>query len=202
MSEDEIIDELVRRIQLGVPDMTIGFIKETNVPIENIPGLLQKVMERIGILWEEEKISLTQIYVAGMIVSKIIEKYFPVNVEPDMAEKPLIILGSIAEDCHSLGKELVKRFLAPFFVIRDLGIDVPPEEFVRAAAEESAPVIAISAVMMNAAWNIEKLRTLIDQNEWEKKPLLIVGGAPFNLDPGLWQRLGADYMIPSAIEAP
>jgi 5-methyltetrahydrofolate--homocysteine methyltransferase len=202
LNDDEITSELVRRIQLGMADFAIDFIKDTNPTIEELHDLLIKVMEQIGILWEQEKLSLTQIYVAGMIMGKVIENFFPVTFGTESSEKPRIVLGCITEDFHSLGKELVKRFLTPFFRIRDLGINVSPEDFVQAAKEDSAEIIAVSALMMNAARNIEKLRGLIEDEDWENKPLLIVGGAPFNIDGTLWQRLGADYVIKSAIEAP
>ena len=162
---------------------------------------LRRLFHEMGKLWENERVSLTQIYRASMIVERIIEELIPEREDVKNSEIK-VVLGCIALDSHSLGKDLVKRFISPFFSVYDLGINVPPEQFIEVAREENVDIIAVSAVMMNAIQNIEHLRSLIDNNGWDKKPLLICGGAPFNIDRSLWKRIGADAMINSAIDAP
>ena len=82
-------------------------------------------------------------------------------------------------------------------------INVKPEKFVEEAKEENVDIVAISCVMYDAIQNTKILRILMDKTDWKgKKPILAVGGAPFNMDPTLWQRIGADKMVSSAIDAP
>ena len=198
----DIVRELVRRIKLGIPSQSIDYIRAQDLHREDLSNILQAVMGELGELWQNKQLALTQVVVAGMIAEDIAQEFLFIEEVQNSAEKPLVILGCIADDNHSLGKDLVKTFLSPLFEVRDLGVNVTPERFLNAAVQENASVIAVSALMMNAVQNIKILRGLIDAEKWVTKPLLVVGGAPFVLDPMLWERIGADVVISSAVEAP
>ena len=71
-----------------------------------------------------------------------------------------------------------------------LGANMPPTSVVATARDWQADVLAISATMtfhISAVVDlIEKSRAVIPHVK------LLVGGYPFNLDPDLWRRVGAD----------
>lgn len=56
--------------------------------------------------------------------------------------------GTVSGDIHDFGKTLVATiFEAGGYRVVDLGRDVPTEEFIKAAKEEEADVVAASTLM-------------------------------------------------------
>ena len=92
------------------------------------------------------------------------------------------------------------RFLKASGVgVVDLGIEVTPEVFVQAAIKEQADAILISALMFNTSIRAKRVRELMDAAGL-RIPLM-VGGAPYNFDAGLWRRMGADATRKNVLEA-
>lgn len=66
MQENElhmVIEELTLRIRLGIPSLSIDFIKVQGITKEEIPAILQGVMEEVGKLWQNNTLALTQVIV-------------------------------------------------------------------------------------------------------------------------------------------
>jgi len=107
-----------------------------------------------------------------------------------------LILGSARGDRHELGRKVVVACLrARLLEVTDLGADVPPEAFVDAARERGAEVIGISSMMAETARGqagCRGVRRLLEERALSGRIRIIVGGAPFRADPGLWRVVGAD----------
>ena len=59
-----------------------------------------------------------------------------------------VIIGTVKGDLHDIGKNLVAAMLeGAGFKVVDLGVDVSPEQFIQAAGENTANVIAMSALL-------------------------------------------------------
>ena len=184
----------------GLRESVMDIFSETKLTPHHTVLLLEKSMTDLGKLWQAEKIPLTSLYVASRITEDIAQGLFEDNPE-DIPQRGVIVLGTIEEDYHSLGKNIVKRFLTPFFETHDLGNDVSPNQFVNKAKEVRANIIAVSALMLNSMAFIHDLRKEIDGNTWDIKPKLLVGGAPFVIDPELADIVGADASADSAFES-
>ncbi|ALP35108.1 hypothetical protein ASL14_01855 [Paenibacillus sp. IHB B 3084] len=65
----------------------------------------------------------------------------------------------------------------------------------------AADVVAISATMTYHVHLVKELIAFIRQNAATCHVRILVGGLPFNLDPRLWQEIGADGCAPDAEEA-
>jgi len=184
----------------GLRDSVMAIYDEAKLTSFDTVLLLEKIMIDLGALWQAGKIPLTSLYVGSRITEDIAAKLFDESSE-DIPKRGVIILGTIEEDYHSLGKNIVKRFLSPFFEVYDLGNDVPTEQFISKAKEIDAHIIAVSALMLNSISFIHDLRREIDGNIWECKPKLLVGGAPFVIDSELADIVGADAFVSSAFES-
>ena len=184
----------------GLRESVIGIFTEAKLSPHHTVLLLEKVMNDLGDLWQTEKIPLTSLYVASRITEDVAKDLFDDNPE-STKRRGVIVLGTIEEDYHSLGKNIVKRFLTPFFEVHDLGNDVPTRQFVNKAKEVRANIIAVSALMLNSVAFIHDLRKEIDGNTWDNKPKLLVGGAPFVIDSELADIVGADASADSAFES-
>ncbi|MBI4321827.1 MAG: cobalamin B12-binding domain-containing protein [Chloroflexi bacterium] len=166
--------------------------------------LLQEVVspavEAMASTWIEHELSLSQIYVAGLIVRDSVETLSPV---PKPGEKAIgrVVIGTVHGDHHGLGKLIVAAFLrSAGFAVTDLGLSVRSESFVETALAEQASIIAVSALMADAVQRIPGVREEMVRRGANHLRLL-VGGAPFRRDHELFRRVGADACAANAYEA-
>ena len=82
---------------------------------------------------------------------------------------------------HDIGKNLVSKMMegAGFDVV-DLGVDVESEAFVKAAAEKSANVIALSALLTTTMPRMKSVVDLVEERGLSDELKVIVGGAPLS----------------------
>ncbi|MFW9994220.1 MAG: B12-binding domain-containing protein [Candidatus Odinarchaeota archaeon] len=194
-------EELITFYKNGLRESILEWIDRKNLSSRSLLSLIESVLDDVGKLWDKGEIALIQVYIASKITEEIAVKVVDqrkINIAD--LPKARIVLGTLEEDNHSLGKNLIKRFLMPFFEVYDLGIDVKIDSFVQKAREVEADIIAVSALMMNSVVKIFDLRELIDSTEWSKKPFLLVGGAPFTMNPTLSRDVGADAYALSAFD--
>lgn len=119
--------------------------------------------------------------------------------------KGRVVIGTAQGDMHSLGKRIVIGCLrARMIDVKDLGVNVPPEQFIDEAVSHGAEVIGISAMMVHTARGENgclRVRELLKERNMEKGIRIIVGGAPFRFDHDLFRTVGADAWAEDAITA-
>jgi methylmalonyl-CoA mutase cobalamin-binding domain/chain len=168
--------------------------------------LLEPVLTQIGSQWNAGKPTiLAQSYLAAKLTERMLIGALEESprVATTSADFGPAIVGNIEDDFHALGRKMVSTFLqAAGWEVQDLGNDVPPETFVRAARERNARVIGVSAMMYTTATNIRRLREAIDGAGLKDRVQLAVGGAVFNLRPELVAEVGGDGSTRTAISAP
>ncbi|HPX97836.1 MAG TPA: cobalamin-dependent protein, partial [Thermotogota bacterium] len=76
------------------------------------------------------------------------------------------------------------------YEVTDFGDGLTPERIVEKTIESRIEILLISTLMYVSALKVEELRGQFDREGYRVK--IIVGGAPFRLDEGLWERVGAD----------
>jgi len=83
----------------------------------------------------------------------------------------------------------------------DLGNDVLAEEFIDTAVENNARIIGVSAMMYDNALNISRVRDGLGSRNLNGHIQLAVGGAIFNEDKNLVEKVGGDGTAINAIAA-
>ena len=78
------------------------------------------------------------------------------------------------------------------FKVIDLGLDVDPELFVRAVEENNADYLFVGTMMLHNIIGIKRVNDLLIQKNLREKVKFFVGGAPFNYNYSLVERVGAD----------
>ena len=165
-----------------------------------LTDVLDPVMVQIGQLWGQDKVSLSQTFVAAKIAEDILLRCTP-EVQESTETKGIVVIGNIEDDFHSLGRRIVASFLsAAGWEVHDLGNDVMAEDFIKKAVEVNACIIGVSAMMQTTALNIRQLRDLLDDRGLSGKIKLAVGGAVFNWRPQLVEEVGADGTAANASE--
>jgi len=138
--------------------------------------------------------------IAADVTEKMLEKF---SRPPEIIGR--VVIGAAYGDLHSLGKRIVMGCLKSMMIdVIDLGINIRAEQFVDAAVEHEAQVIAISAMMVHTATGDNgslKVRELLHERGLEHKIKLVVGGAPYRFDPALYAKVGADAWAPDGVTA-
>ena len=182
--------ERVRRLLAELPAREGGL-----VPLE---AVVTPALERIGRDWEEGRASLAQIYMAGRICERVVEGMLPAH-RPNPGSRPRLAIG-VLEDHHALGKRMVKSALhCAGYHLLDYGHGLSAAELVERALGDRIDVLLVSCLMLASA--IRARQVVQGLNQAGSRTVVVVGGAPFRLEPGLWQEVGAQAMGTNSAEA-
>jgi len=124
-----------------------------------------------GVLFVPEMLMAAQAMKGGLAILK------PLLTGDAAVSRGTVVIGTVKGDLHDIGKNLVSMMMegAGFKVI-DLGPDVDPEKFVRAAKENNADVVALSALLTTTMPAMEATIAAIKEAALPVKT--IIGGAP------------------------
>lgn len=162
---------------------------QKNKDFEMLEHLIIEVLEKIGDGWEDGQLSLSQVYMSGIICEELIEKYIPKNMVSD--KNKLKIAIGVLQDHHSLGKRMVYSILkSGGYDLVDFGQGLTVEEIVDRTIKEEIDILLISTLMLPSALKVKNVVERLRKNGSSVK--IIVGGAPFRLDSSLWQNVNAD----------
>jgi methanogenic corrinoid protein MtbC1 len=149
--------------------------------------LVTEVLQRIGDMWEDGKVALSQVYMSGIICEEIIDKLLP-KASSLRIDQPKMAIA-VFEDFHLLGKRIIYSTLrASGFELMDLGGGMKADQIERIVKEEEIKILLLSVLMLPSALRIEKLKKNLSSVDVK----IVVGGAPFRFDDKLWQEVGAD----------
>ncbi len=126
-------------------------------------------------------------------------------LRPLLAEsgsKPIgkIVLGTVQDDLHDIGKNMVGMMLegAGFHVV-DMGVNVSVEKFVEAVEREEAAILGLSALLSTTMPNLKTVIERLEENGLRDKIKVLVGGAPVTEIYAM--EIGADGFAPDAANA-
>jgi len=166
--------------------------------MELIEDVIIPVLERIGSGWENGNVALSQVYMSGLICEELVDEILPAE-SPDRERQPKTAIA-VLEDYHMLGKRIVYSVLrASGFEILDYG-RMQADSLARKVIDEDVEIVLISTLMLSSALKVRTLRENLNA-AGKNDVKIIVGGAPFRIDTGLWREVGADAMGSSASDA-
>ena len=152
----------------------------------------QKGMDIVGKLFEEGEYFVGDLIFAGELMTEAVDilKDGLVTGEAAGGERTRLILCTVKNDLHDIGKNIVKAMLeAAGFDVIDLGIDVAPEKVVEAVRENGVKIVALSGVLTLA---IDSMKETVDALKAAGlgNVKVIVGGTPVSAE--ACARIGAD----------
>jgi len=90
-----------------------------------------------------------------------------------------VVIGTVKGDLHDIGKNLVAAMLeGAGFKVVDLGVDVGPDQFAKAASENSANIVAMSALLTTTMGSMKETVAELDKAGLRGKTRVLIGGAP------------------------
>ena len=111
-----------------------------------------------------------------------------------------VVIATVKGDLHDIGKNLVKLMLeANCFEVFDLGTDVPDEDLVKAAKENGADIIALSALLTTTMGEMRNVVEATKAAGLRDDVKIMVGGAP--ITQGFANEIGVDGFTDNAASA-
>ncbi len=160
----------------------------------------QEGMREVGRRYSQRRYFLSGLIMAGDILREVMEIVQPAVEEQFQGRTSgRILIGTVQGDIHDLGKSLFHMLLRCYgFTVLDLGVDVPPERFVQAAAEFGPDIIGLSG-LITASFN--SMRTTVAQLRAAAgtRPVPIMLGG--QVDEQVCRYAGADFWSVDAMEA-
>lgn len=160
--------------------------------------LIISALEYIGKSWEAGNISLSQVYMSSRICEQVVMKSLSYSTNPLVGNINLAI--GVIEDYHALGKNMVISSLrAAGYAPIDLGHGLKADQLVEGALREKADILLISCLMLASAIQVKDV--VEGLSRVGRRIPVVVGGAPFRLDPLLWQEIGAQAVGKNSADA-
>jgi len=173
-------------------------IKERVFP-EKIIGDLQKGMFEVGNRFEKEQYFVPDLIYAGEILKESLKILKPLLKAESREQEHTVVMGTVYGDVHDLGKDVVVTLLnGNGFHVIDLGINVPPDEFVKALKESGARLLGMSALLTMSFNAISKTVQAIAEAGLREKVAIMIGGAP--VTDRVRENTGCDYYGKDALE--
>ncbi len=173
---------------------------------EGIPA--QKILEEgllAGMNIVGEKFKNNEIFVPEVLVSARAMNMGANLLKPLLAQDGIkaggkVCIGTVKGDLHDIGKNLVKMMMeGKGLEVIDLGTDVAPDTFVKAAIDNDCKVICCSALLTTTMGVMGDVVKAAEAAGIRDKVKIMVGGAP--VTEAFCQQIGADAYTLDATSA-
>ena len=156
-----------------------------------VKGLQAGIM-RVGDKFERGECFVPEMMRAAKAVESAVELIKP-HLKKDVKreEEIRMVLGTVKDDIHHIGKNIVKLVLESSGVrVFDLGVNVDSEKFIEEAKRVEAKVIGISALMTTTLARMKEIIEIAKEQGVRDQFRFIIGGAPS--DETYAKSIGAD----------
>ncbi len=183
----------------GIAVITRRALAEGEEPASLLNDVLLPAINDVGELFDKGKYFLPQLIGSAEAMKNAIEVLEPLLLKKsDASDMPAVVIATVEGDIHDIGKNLVALMLKNYgFHVIDLGKDVPKEEIIRAAKENHAQIIALSALMTTTMQRMKEVISYAREQNVDAK--VMIGGAVITQDYA--DEIGADGYSADAAEA-
>jgi len=188
------------------PDMAekvaTEFVKNGLNPLDGIEEGITKGLEEMGGKFNKGECFLPELIMAAEAAQKGI-KVFEAKIKQQGEKretKGRVIIGTVAGDIHSIGKNIVATMLGVNgFEVMDLGADVPTETFVNKVKEFKPKILGLSSLLTTTMPVQKEVIEALIGNDVRENLKILVGGAPVTEE---WAKeIGADAYGADASDA-
>jgi corrinoid protein of di/trimethylamine methyltransferase len=143
-------------------------------------GMLS-VMEEIGERFKDGSVFIPEVLLSARAMNAALVVLQPHLAGQASDAKARVLIGTVHGDLHDIGKNLVvTMFKGIGLEVKDLGINVPTEEFVRQVAEFKPDVVGLSALLTTTMPEMKRVIEALSRAGLRNSVKVIVGGAPVN----------------------
>lgn len=149
-------------------------------------------MSVVGKRFQSGEYFLSEMIMAAEIFTAIMDSLRP-RMKRSVSETiGKVVIGTVQGDVHDIGKNIIVALLeAEGFDVVDLGVDVPPEDFVEAIREHEPDIVGMSSLLTVALESTKRTINAIAEAGLRDKAKIIIGG-------GRVDDYARDYVKPDA----
>ena len=148
-------------------------------------------MDIVGEKMETGDMFIPEVLMAAQAMSESVIILKPLLAEGQASTAGKVIIGTVKGDLHDIGKNLVKMMLeSAGFEAIDLGVDISPEDFVKAVIQYQPDIVGLSALLTTTMPMMKRSIQAIEENGLRKNLKIIAGGAP--VSQAFANEIGAD----------
>jgi methanogenic corrinoid protein MtbC1 len=161
----------------------------------------QEGLRQVGERYERQEYYLSGLIMGGEIFREVMELVQPIIQEQFTGkDSGVILLGTVQGDIHDIGKNNLSMLLTCYgFSVHDLGVDVPPSEFLQQAEQLRPDIIGLSGLLTTSYDAMKETIDLLrasDEVALRTVPIIIGGN---QLNEQVCQYVGADYWLNDAM---
>ena len=190
-----LLEDISKSIEEGKIRRTKELVKlavegGTNPRTVLTDGLLSG-LKAVGRRFDRDSFMVTDMLVSARCINESMEILKPMLLPP--GNKPIArgCIGTVRGDLHDVGKNIVRLMLeSRGFEILDLGVDVPPEAFVRAVTEDGCEIVCCSALLTATMPEMPRVIRALRDAGVRDRVIVMVGGIPVTA--AYAKRIGAD----------
>lgn len=187
--QEELFNKIVEMDEEGSIKLAKEYL-DGGGDAQNLLEVCRNAMGVIGDKFEKGEYFLSELLLGGEIFSNIMEFTLPLIKEGDAQKLGKIVLGTVKEDIHNIGKDIFKAFVeAAGFEVVDIGVDVTEENFVKAVKEQQPDIVGMSCLITAGITSMKKTIDAIKEADLKDIKILIGGG---RVDEEVKQFSGAD----------
>lgn len=180
--------------------LTQQLVEKGAAPSDIINKGLINGMSVVGVRFKAGDMFVPEVMMAAKAMNesmKLVEGLLP---KEELHSSGKVILGTVAGDLHDIGKNLVGMMMdSTGMEVIDLGIDVPPQNFVDAVREHSPQVVGMSALLTTTMLTMKETIDVLQKEGLRDSVKIIVGGAPVTQE--FADEIGADGWAADAVSA-
>ena len=201
-----MLDKLVEAISEVQEDIALELAKKLLSAGEEPAKLLEhcrRGMETVGKRFGEGIYFIPELMMAGEILAQISQiAKGKMSTAGGSGPKRIgkVLLGTVAGDIHDIGKNIV-HFMLDFngFEVVDIGVDIPPSQFVDAVRKHEPQVVGLCGLLTLAYDPMKETVAALAEAGLRDKVKIMIGGGAMDDQIRIWS--GADAYGKDALAA-
>ena len=199
-----ILTDISENLQHGKAKVVKELVQQAideGIPAQQIldEGLLSG-MNVVGEKFKNNEVFVPEVLVAARAMNMGAALLKPLLAESGVKASGRVCIGTVKGDLHDIGKNLVKMMMeGKGMEVIDLGTDVAPETFIKAAVEQNCQIIVCSALLTTTMGVMGEVVKAAEAAHIRDKVKIMVGGAP--VTEAFCVQVGADCYTADAASA-
>ncbi|MCG6944585.1 MAG: corrinoid protein [Deltaproteobacteria bacterium] len=136
-------------------------------------------MDQVGQKYSRGQIFVPEMLRSARAMKECMRLIRPLFEKGDFISKGMVVIGTVKQDVHDIGKNLVAMMLeGGGFTVTDLGVEVAPEKFVHKVREVKADIVAMSALLSTTMAAMRETIVALQEAGIRDQVKVMIGGAP------------------------
>lgn len=197
---EKISEELQKGNFIDVPKLTQEALVQGISPAVILNDALVAGMDVVGEKFRRDELFMPEVLIAAKAMQAAMTVLRPSLIETGVETAGTIVIGTVQEDLHDIGKNLVGMlFEGAGYQVIDLGVGVAPGRFVEAVRTHKPDIVGLSSLLTTTMPRMREVIESLVEAGLRDNVKVMVGGAP--VTEKFAQDIGADGYSPDAASA-